>query len=307
MSVFSFILLNNIAPIFFIIILGYFMEKRFELDVWSFSKANFYIFVPALVFVKVYETELELEFLRALIFGIVFVFLLNLVANLIARIKDYEISKLNAFKNSIMFYNSGNFGLPLVILVFDGLPEAVSIQIMILMVQNLTTNTIGFYNAGRGQMNYKDSIKKIMMMPAVYAGGIALLMKFVPFELQDFFLWPSIEYMAEGLIPVALLTLGIQISIATLDLKDFDVYLASLMRLIGGPLLALVLMQFLGIEGLMAQVLFISSAVPSAVNTALIAVEFKNEPDYASQVVMTTTLLSAFTLTGVIYLSEIIF
>lgn len=57
----------------------------------------------------------------------------------------------------------------------------------------------------------------------------------------------------------------------------------------------------------MAQVLFISSSVPSAVSTALIAVEFNNEPDFASQVVMTGTLMSAVTVTAVIYLSKIIF
>jgi len=307
MRVFSFIILNNIAPIFLIILLGYIMEKKFALDVWSFSKANFYIFVPALVFLKVYETELQLEFVRALVFGIVFVLALNLVANIIARMRNLDVSRLNALKNSIMFYNSGNFGLPLIILVFDGLPRAVAIQIMILMVQNLTTNTLGFYNAGRGQMNYRDSIIKILKMPAVYSVGAAIVMKFMPFNLEDFFLWPSIEYMAEGLIPVALLTLGIQISLADLDFGDLDVYLAAFMRLIGGPILALALIYILGIDGLMARVLFISSAVPSAVNTALIAVEFKNEPDYASQIVMTTTLMSAFTLTGVIYLSGVIF
>ena len=307
MDIFVFILLNNISPIFLIIFLGYLLEKKFKLDVWSFSKANFYIFVPALVFVKVYETQLKMEFLRALLFGIIFVVVLSLTANLITKIRGYDISKLNAFKNSIMFYNSGNFGLPLIILVFNGLAEAVAIQIMILMVQNLTTNTIGFYNAGRGQMDYRESIIKIMKMPAVYSLVAALILNFLPVQLEEFFLWPSIEYMADGLIPVALLTLGIQISIASLDFKDVDVYLAALMRLLGGPLLALLLMTLLGIDGLMAQVLFISSAVPSAVNTALIAVEFKNEPDYASQVVMTSTLLSAFTLTGIIYLSQIIF
>jgi predicted permease len=57
----------------------------------------------------------------------------------------------------------------------------------------------------------------------------------------------------------------------------------------------------------MSKALLISSAVPSAINSALIAVEFDNEPDFASQVVITTTLFCSISLTIVIYLSNIIF
>ncbi|MEJ6950731.1 AEC family transporter [Natronospora cellulosivora (SeqCode)] len=121
------------------------------------------------------------------------------------------------------------------------------------------------------------------------------------------FFWPSLEYLQNGLIPVALLTLGTQLYRTKFSFKNKDVYIASITRLLGGPILAFLLLNLMGIDGVMAQVLFISSSVPSAVNTALIAVEFNNEPDFASQVVMTSTLLSAITLTIVIYLSQYLF
>ncbi|MFW6308655.1 MAG: AEC family transporter [bacterium] len=307
MEIFAFIILNNIAPIFIIISLGYLLERKFQLDIYSFSKANFYIFVPALVFVKIYETKIELELFRTILFGIIFVFLLNIVSVMFSKIRGHNIAKASAFKNSIMFYNSGNFGLPLITLIFEGMPEAVSIQIMILMIQNFTTNTLGFYNAGRGQMQLKETIISVLKMPTVYALTGAVVLKAVPVNINELFFWPAIDYMKDGLIPVALLTLGIQLSLAEIDLKNIDVYLASAVRLIGAPLLAYLLVSIMGIDGIMAQVLFISSAVPSAVNTALIAVEFENKPDFASQIVMTTTLMSAVTLTGVIYFSYILF
>ncbi|MFW6007151.1 MAG: AEC family transporter [Halanaerobiales bacterium] len=307
MDIFIFIILNNITPIFIIILLGILMERKFQLDINSFSKANFYIFVPALAFVKIYETEIKLELLQAILFGVLFVFLLSFTGVIISKIRGHDIARTNALKNSIMFYNSGNFGLPLITLVFEGMPEAVSIQIMILMVQSLTTNTLGFYNAGRGQMKFKETIISVLKMPTVYALIAALFLKLFPVNLKNVFFWPAIDYMKDGLIPVALLTLGIQLSLAKIEIKNLDVYIASVMRLIGSPLLAYILVYIMGIDGLMAQVLFISSAVPSAVNTALIAVEFKNEPDFASQIVMTTTLMSALTLTGVIYLSFVLF
>ena len=310
MRYFTFIVFNNIAPIFIIIYLGYLLTSKFKLDIFTLSKLNFYIFVPALVFVKVFETEINMEFLSALLFGVIIVSLLALLGWIISKTMGHKVSMSTALTNSIMFYNSGNFGLPLIMLVFSDTPYAsyaVSVQIMILIVQNLTTNTIGFFNAGRGQMYYLDSIKKILKMPAIYAITLAVGFNLLNIELTQFFFWPSIEYMKNGLIPIALLSLGTQLYHTNFNPGNKDVYVASLTRLLGGPLLAYILLNIMGIGGVMAQVLFISSSVPSAVNTALIAVEFDNEPDFASQVVMTSTLLSSVTLTMVIYLSQYLF
>lgn len=310
MQYFTFIIFNNIAPIFIIIYLGYLLTSRFKLDIFTLSKLNFYIFVPSLVFVKVYQTEINMEFLSALLFGVIIVSLLALLGWIISKAVNHRVSMSTALTNSIMFYNSGNFGLPLIMLVFSDTPYAgyaVSVQIMILIVQNLTTNTIGFFNAGRGQMHYLDSIKKILKMPAIYSITLAILFNLLNIDLTRFFFWPSIEYMKNGLIPIALLSLGTQLYHTDFNLGDKDVYLASFTRLLGGPILGYILLNIMGIGGIMAQVLFISSSVPSAVNTALIAVEFDNEPDFASQVVMTSTIMSSITLTIVIYLSQYLF
>ncbi|MEJ6950732.1 AEC family transporter [Natronospora cellulosivora (SeqCode)] len=190
MEIFSFILFNNIAPIFIIIYLGYLLTSKFDLDIFTLSKLNFYIFVPALVFVKVYETEIQLEFLIAILFGIIILALLAILGSTISKTMKHGVSMATALNNSIMFYNSGNFGLPLVMLVFANTTYAsyaISIQIMILMVQNLTTNTIGFFNAGRGQMHYKDSIIKILKMPAIYGIILAVFIKFIGLEIDQYF------------------------------------------------------------------------------------------------------------------------
>jgi hypothetical protein len=54
-----------------------------------------------------------------------------------------------------MFYNLGNFSLPLIALVFGETSLAtytISVQIRVLLVQTLITHIVDFYNAGRGQM-----------------------------------------------------------------------------------------------------------------------------------------------------------
>jgi predicted permease len=310
MDIFLFILMNNVAPIFLLIVVGYILGKKFKLDIRSLVKINFYMFVPTLIFSKIYETQIEMDLLKAFLFGVILLILNFLSSTLVSKLRGYSTSLESAFKNSVMFYNSGNFGLPLISLVFKDSPAmtyAISIQIMILLVQNLSTNTLGFYNAGRSHMKLKDTILAILKMPVVYAISCAFLLKAIPYDFTQTFVWPAVSYVRDGLISVALLTLGVQLSVTKLNFRNKDAYLASFMRLLGGPLMAYLLILLFRVDGAMAQVLMISSAVPTAVNSALIAVEFDNEPDFASQVVLTTTLLSAVTVTGVIYLAKHIF
>ncbi|HLV09258.1 MAG TPA: AEC family transporter [Halanaerobiales bacterium] len=310
MEVFLYILFNNIAPIFAIIIIGYGLAAKFKIEIDSLSKIYFYFFLPGLIFVKLYETEFRLELLNVFLFGVLMIIIMGLLSRLISYFRKHDSSMNGVLKNSLILYNSGNFGLPLVMLVFTGTAHAtyaVSIQIVIMIIQNLASYTLGFYNAGRGHLRLKDSLKKIMSLPAIYAIVLALLLKYFNYDIKDFFLWPAIKHAEKGLIPVALITLGTQLYYARFRLSNADVYLAACARLFGGPLAAFVLIKLMGLDGIMGQVLFISSSVPAAINSALIAVEFKNQADFASQTVLTTTIFSTITLTGVIYLSNILF
>ena len=59
-----------------------------------------------------------------------------------------------------------------------------------------------------------------------------------------------------------------------------------------------------GISGVVAQVMVICAAAPSAVNTVLLAIEYRSDPEFASQTVFLSTLLSALTMPVVIALVQ---
>lgn len=310
MSIFIFILTNNIAPIFLIIFLGFILGKIFQIDVKSLSKISFYLLIPSFIFVSLYETTVDLSLLKILLYGFLFFILSYTAAFLVGKLRKQTKSINATFINTMILFNAGNFGVPLIALVFKDSPYlgyAASIQIMILAFQNIITYTVGFLNGGRGQMKINDTLKKVISMPSIYAIFLAFLLKYLHIDISNFFLWPSLTYMRNGLVPMALITLGVQLSITKFHLSSFDVYLASFMRLCGGPLISFILITLMGFDGIIPKVLLISSAVPSAINSALIAVEFDNEPDFASQVVITTTMLSSISLTIVIYLANFLF
>ncbi|TCK98289.1 hypothetical protein EDC19_0709 [Natranaerovirga hydrolytica] len=318
MDIFLHIVGNNIVPIFLLIGIGFVVSRKFEIDIKTLSKINFYIFVPGFVLVNLYTTEIPLDLLKVLVFAITFLMVNMLIGSIIAKVRNYDDKLANAYKNSIMFYNSGNIGIPLITLVFSAsifteaqLNLAVTAQIMVMVVQNITTNTIGFFNADKANMHWKQSIKKILKMPTVYAIPTALILKWITintgYDFTEFPGWPGLEYIRSGLISIALVSLGVQLSKTKVTLTNKKVYLAVAIRLIGGPIMAVGLIMLMGFDGVVAQTLMISSSVPTAVNTALIAVECDNCPDFASQTVMFATLLSAITLTFVIFTAGIIF
>lgn len=318
MAIFLHILANNIVPVFILIAFGYTISKKFDLSVFTLSKLNFYLFIPGFIFYNLYSTNLSPEMFKILFFCILYLVFNDITARIIAKTRGYDIGQTSAFKNSIMFNNTGNIGVSLITLIFGSAPfvvngktpylnEALTVQIMILVFTNVTMYTIGFYNAGRGKMNFKESIHQIFSMPSIYAIPLALLLKYAKVDITTTPLWSTLEYVKNGLVPMALLTLGVQLSKTKFDFKDINVNIAVFTRLILGPILAIVLIHAFGFFGVIAQTVLISCSVPTAVNTALIAVECDNNANFASQEVMVSTIFSCITLTSCIYLARILF
>jgi len=318
MAIFLHILGNNIIPIFIIIGLGYIISKKFDLSISTLSKLNFYLFVPGFIFYNLYTTNLSFDMLKILFFCVIYLIFNDVISRIISKIRKYDIGMTSAFKNSILFNNTGNIGVSLVTLIFGNAPyiidgktpylnEALTSQIMILVFMNITMNTIGFYNAGRAKMNIKDSMRQIFTMPSIYAIPLALLLKYVKVDITTTPLWPTIVYIKDGLVPMALLTLGVQLSKTEFNFRDINVNIAAFTRLIIRPILALIFIYIFGFSGVLAQTVLISYSVPTAVNTALIAVECDNNQNFASQEVMVSTIFSAITLTSAIYIARVLF
>ncbi|MDC7225622.1 MAG: AEC family transporter [Spirochaetales bacterium] len=310
MEIFLHILTHNIIPIFILIGTGALIGWRFKLDVTTLSKINFYAFMPFYAFVVIYTNDLSANMAVTLLFSILFLFINAALAYLTAAARRMGSRKKHALANSIMFYNTGNIGIPLITLIYAGTPwlnQALVIQITIMLFIALTTNTIGFYNAGRGSMHWKDSIFSVLKMPAIWAILSASLLKHFDFDLQTSFIWPAFIYLKQAMIGFVLVTLGVQLSATKIKNRDPDVAVAVILRLLLSPTLGLLILKLLRIDGLTGQVLFVSSSAPTAVTAALIAIERNCEPEFASKTALFSTILCSVSLVFVVYFSKILF
>lgn len=318
MVIFLHILANNILPVFILIFLGFIISKKFDLNIFTLGKLTFYLFSPAFIFYNLYTTDLSYDMIKILYFAAAYMLANDILARIISKVRKFDVGMQNAFKNSIMFNNSGNIGISLITLVFGSAPfvvdgrtpylnQALTTQVIVLVFMNISMNTIGFFNAGRAKMNIKKSICKILAMPIIYIMPLAFVLNYLKIDITGTPLWPALMFIKGGLVPISLITLGIQLSKNEFNFKNVNVHLAVFTRLIVGPILALIGLHIGGFTGVIAQTLLISYSVPTAVTTALVAAEYDNNQSFASQEVMMSTIVSAVTLTLFIYAAGILF
>lgn len=306
MSYFVYILLNNVVPLSLLIALGVILQRSFQLDIKTLSKLNFYLFSPAIMFQMLYESQLSFKVMsQVLLFFFVFFFATFGLVEIVMRIRGYKGGMRSAMRNSVIFYNSANYAIPLNQLVFVGDPFTLSIQIIIMMMQSLIPNTYGVYAVNAHKQKLKDTLKTILSMPVIYVIPIALIMRGFHIPVPQP-LYISIDYIAKGFIATALTTLGVQLGSMKWQLKLKDVAISNFLRLCAGPLLGLLIVWAFGFEGDMAKALILSCAVPTSLSSVLLAVEFDNEPEFSSQAVFSSTVFSIFTVTFVIYLLQFV-
>ncbi|SHE13194.1 auxin efflux carrier [Chlamydia abortus] len=306
MEYFIYILLNNIIPLSILIGIGALLQIIFKLDIKTLSKLNFYLFSPAVIFKMLYESEISLTILlQVLLFFFIFIVLLFLLVELVMRIRRYKNEMRSAMRNSVIFYNSANYAIPLNQLVFIGDAFTLSIQIIIMMMQSLLPNTYGIYSVNAHKSDLRDTLRKILSLPVIYVIPLGFLMRGLEIPIPDS-LYQPLNYVANAFIATALLTLGVQLGSMKWKLKISDVVLSNTLRLLVAPALGFAVVWMLGIKGMMAQALVLSCAVPTSLSSVLLAVEFDNEPEFASQAVFSSTVFSIFTVTLVIYLLQFI-
>ncbi|WP_409342193.1 AEC family transporter [Paenibacillus sp. MBLB4367] len=304
MGYFTHILLHNIIPLSIMIAVGILLQRLFKLDIRTLSKLNFYLFSPAVMFKMLYESNLSLGIMmQVLLFFAIFFGLLFLLMELVVRVRRYEPGMRSAMRNSVIFYNSANYAIPLNQLVFVGDPFTLSIQIIVMMMQSLLPNTYGVYSVNAHKRDIRATVRTMLTMPVIYVIPIAFLMRGfdipVPQPIYD-----PINQISNAFVATALLTLGVQLGNMKWALKLSDVLLSNVLRLCVGPALGFAIVWALGIEGMMAKALVLSCAVPTSLSSVLLAVEFDSEAEFASQAVFSSTVLSIFSVTTVIYLLQ---
>ncbi|WP_088293913.1 AEC family transporter [Bacillus mycoides] len=304
---FVFIILDVILPILILILIGAILQRKFQFNLKQLSTLITYCLMPAAVFVNIYDISIETGLLLQIIYYLILYSLsVMIVSHFISKTLRLEKGESVALKNSISLMNSGNYGLPVSQLIFSHNPVGVSIQIFIVILQNLLTYSYGIYNLLSATKTIGSIIQSFLRLPVFHALILGVLFQSFTIQIPNSIFLP-LNQLANSFVAIALILLGAQLSNIKLNFFHRVITWALIGRLLMGPLLALAMIYLLNIDGIVAQSLFIASSFPTSRNTATIAMEYQIEPELHAQIVLFSTLFSIITVTVVIYLSYILF
>lgn len=317
------IISNNILPLLTFMVIGYVLDMKCRLQVTALSKLTFFIVLPSFIFYSIYVVKLDMSMLYVFGIAMVQMFILGWIASAVGKLRKFSPAKIETFKNGIMFCNNGNIGIALIALVFSNAPYVVdgetpylaaagAAATMALVQMNMSLNTLGLYQAGKGKLTARDALSVVFHMPVPYVICGVFFIKWTGFDMTETFLWPVFQNSASALAAIVMTALGMQIHKSQVSFSDPDGWIGCALRLIGGPAVGYGLILAAGLAGIrlepvVCQTILIMSSVPSAVNSVLFAVEFHNHEDFATELIMMSTFLSCITMTGTIYMARILF
>lgn len=273
-------ILSIIFPVFAIIAAGWLYARLRHragggIDMAFANQLNMDVFVPALVFAALASKSFDLAtYGRLAVGGLVLMLASGWVAWGLARLLR---ERPKTFVPPMMFVNSGNMGLPLMVLAFGdaALPAAV----VLFFVENLLHYTLGTW-----LLDHHARLWTLWRVPVIFAALLAMTINFL-----DLAVWPplltAIKLMGDVAIPLLLFSLGVRLALS----KWSDVRLGLIgmvARPVMGMAFAVLMAYWLHLDERDAAMLMVFGALPPAVLNYVFAERYQQEPAKVASLVM---------------------
>ena len=286
---------NDVLPIFLVASVGFLLARYLHADVKTLSRTAFNVLAPCLVFDLLVTSKVSAdEFGRIVLFAVCMVLGIGLIGRLITLPLRLDRALLSAFLIVIMFSNGGNYGLSVNSFAFG--KDALTRATIYFVTSSVLMYTVGVFLASSGRKSVRQALTGVFKIPAVYGIVAATIVLVTQTTLPAPVMRP-IELLSNAALPVMMLVLGMQLERAAIPEHPLLVVLATVLTLVVTPLLALGLAPVLGLSGPARQAAVIEAAMPTAVVTTILSLEYEIAPAFVTGVVFLSTVLSPFTVT----------
>ena len=298
-------LLGKILPLYFSILLGLFSTLFLSCDKNTIAKILLFILAPLIVFNATISVKLD----ASVLFLPLFFFLLSstlafILLFVFKRVYSDNTANLLAFSTSTG--NTGNIGIPLAILFLE--PHLVDVFIFTVLASILYQNSVGYYITAKGHFTAKESIKKVLKLPVLYAFILGIIFNISGFKIPDIFLNYA-DYLKGTYAILGMMLLGMGMEKMRSN-NSFDLKFISYAIIIKFFLWPMIVLAFIFVdknyihflnEGFY-MIMFLFSIVPLAGNTVTVATILNVKPEKMSLAVFITTMISLLYIPFALYL-----
>jgi predicted permease len=289
---------DDIVPIFAIAGIGFLLARHFDASVKTVSKVSFNALSPCLVFDQLVKSDITgSEFGRMALFCVLLTAAMGLAARLAAIPLRLDRQTLSSFLLVVMFSNSGNYALPVVLFAFGR--AALGQASVYFVTSAILVYTVGVFVAASGRRSIRRALMGIMRVPAIYAVAAAGVLMLTRAALPLAVMRP-IGMLSDAALPIMLLVMGMQLERAAMPKHPAAVAVAVALSLAVSPIAGVGLSTLLGLAGPARQAAILMASMPAAVITTVLALEFDLDPSFATSAVFVSTMLSPFSLVLII-------
>jgi predicted permease len=272
-------ILSTMLPVFLIAGCGALYGRYRTPDIKGLNTLNMELFVPMLVFAVLADQKAPLQDYTSLALAATVVVLgSGIVLYPLARVLNLN---LKTFLPPMMFNNSGNMGIPILVFAFGdaALPAAV----VLFVVEMLLHFTVGIY-----MLDPHTSIIRRLRIPVIAASIAGLTVNFGGVPMPQWLL-ETLNMLGGVCIPLMLFTLGVRM--LDVDFSDWKLgVLGAVSAPASGLILAWPMIAILDLPGLQVAALWVFAAMPPAVLNYMLAEQYQQEPHKVASLVLISNL-----------------
>jgi predicted permease len=278
--------LTVVTPVFLIAGVGYLWFRRgLPFDNFTVSSLVMFIGSPCLIYSSLTRNAPALQDLGVMAAAAAF-------AIAVGAVLAYPLLRLfgwhpATYLPSLIHPNTGNMGLPVVLLAFG--EAGLALGMTFFFVNSISQFTVGLaVSSGRFQP------WALLKQPVIWAVALVLLTLTTGWSMPGWFN-ATTELLGGLTVPAMLLMLGT--SLARLNVTALrETLTVALLRLLLGLILAITAIWIFELDGMLAGVVLLQCTMPAAVFNYVFAERFDREPDKVAAVILLSTLLSVASL-----------
>ncbi|MDO7644389.1 MAG: AEC family transporter [Reinekea forsetii] len=264
-----------VAPICFVVLAGFFYSRFKKPNMEAANTINLDVFVPILILSVFASAPVDISAYGGLILmGTVITLLPGLFVLLFYRFLNVE---WKTFALPMMFKNSGNLGIPLLVLTFG--EEYLPAILILFILENILHFSVGIW-----LLSPKKRSLSFLKQPIIIASLIGISLSVLKISLPPW-LVTGLSMLGDVAVPLMLFALGVRL--VNLDFHGWRIGLAGA---IAAPVLGLtsaaLFIHWVELPETLEKMVWLFAALPPAILNFLLADKYQQQPDKVAAIVL---------------------